>query len=229
MLTSEILLILIVFNSSSYFSTTTYAKSIDLIGVILTGFLMFWIWANSRIFGFNKVELGLCSKPVSHRLWKTIFCFVLVFYLVVFAVEILFPSEIKGDITFTRFFSTGIFTLIYGPVFEELLFRGYLFIRSQNFFQKRSLKFLIFQISPASIFSGVAFGFWHFPTPIILWFFNDSIIEIYSNLVGFVLFASIIGIFLGEIRRKTRSLLPGMVLHLVANSAYMLSIIMKVL
>jgi len=225
----EIFLILIVLNAGSYFGTTTYAKSIVIVGIILTVFLLLWIWVNSKIFGYKKVDLGLCFRSVSKKQWGAVFGFVLVFYPLVFAIELLFPSEIKGDATFIRLFFTAIFTLTFGPVFEELLFRGYLFVRSQDVFQKKSLGFSSLKISYASIFSGIAWGLWHLPTPIILCYFNDPIIEIYRSLIGFVLVASITGIFLGEIRRKTKSLLPGMILHLVGNSAYVLEVAMTIL
>jgi len=223
----EILLILIVFNAGSYFGTTTYARSISIVGIILTVFLLFWIWANSKIFGYKRVDLGLCFRSVSKKQWGAILSFVLVFYPLVFVIEMFFPSEIKGDFTFIRLFFTAIFTLTFGPVFEELLFRGYLFVRGQEVFQKKSLGFSNFKISYASIFSGIAWGFWHLPTPIILCYFNDPIIEIYRSLIGFVPVASVTGIFLGEIRRKTKSLLPGMILHLAGNSAYVLEVAMK--
>lgn len=229
MLIGEMLLILIVFNASSYFNTITYTKSINLVGIILMAFLLFWIWVKSKISGYKRVDLGLCFGSVSQKQWKLILSFILIFYVIVFVVETLFPSEIKGDVTFIRLFFTVIFTLTFGPVFEELLFRGYLFIRSQDVFQKRSLEFSSFKISLASIFSGIAFGFWHLPTPMIIGYFNDPIIEIYQGLFGFVLLASIVGIFLGEIRRKTKSLLPGMILHLASNSAYVLAMAMRML
>ena len=225
----EAILILIVFNASSYFGTTTYAKSIVLVGIILTVFLLFWMWVNCKVFGYKQVDLGLLFKSVSRNQWKIIFGFILVFYSIVFAIEVFFPSEIKGDITFIRLFFVAIFTLTFGPIFEELLFRGYLFFRSQNVFREKSLGFSSLRLSYASIFSGVAFGFWHLPTPIVLCYFNDLIIETYKGLFGFVLLASVGGIFLGEIRGRTKSLLPGMILHLVANSSYVIAMAMKML
>jgi len=229
MLICEILLILIVLNAGSYFGTTTYSKSIFIVGIILTGFLLSWIWVNSKIYGFKRVDLGLCFRFVSQKQWKAILSFVLVFYPLIFAIETLFPSEIKGDVTVIRLFINAFFTLTFGPIFEELLFRGYLFTRSQDVFQKKSSGFSTLKISYASIFSGIAWGVWHLPTPIILLYFDDPIIKIYQSLFGFVLLASIVGICLGEIRRKTKSLLPGMILHLVGNSTYVIEVAMKML
>jgi len=56
-----------------------------------------------------------------------IFAFGVIFYSLIFVVETLSPTEIRGEVTLFRLFTTAIFTLSFGPVFEELLFRGYLF------------------------------------------------------------------------------------------------------
>ena len=227
MLICETLVILLVFNAGSYFSTTTYSKSIDSVGIILTIFLLLWIWVHIKIYGYKGVDLGLCFGSISKKQWKAIVIFCLAFYSLAFVIETLFPSEMKGEITLIRLLLAAIFTLTFGPVFEELLFRGYLFTRSQDTFQMSRRVFLSFKVPFASIFSGVAWGFWHLPTPIILWYFNDSMIEIYQSLFGFVLLASMIGILLCEIKRKTKSLIPGMILHLVGNSAFILGMAMK--
>jgi len=129
----ETLLILVVFNASSYFRTTTYAKSIDSIGVVLTIFLLFWIWMNSRFrFGYGMADLGLTTESVSRRHWRVIFVIVVLLYSMAFTVELVFPSEVKGELTLIESFLTAVFTLTFGPIFEELLFRGYLYKRSQD-------------------------------------------------------------------------------------------------
>jgi len=43
------------------------------------------------------------------------------FLLCSFTVELLFPSEIRGEVTLTRLLLTAIFSLTFGPIFEELL------------------------------------------------------------------------------------------------------------
>lgn len=228
MLICEISVILVVLNAGSYFSTTTYTKSIDLLGIILTVFLLFWILVNGKIRGYERPDLGLCFRSISQKQWKAIVGFVVVFYPLMFAIETLFPSEIRGDVTFIKLVSTAVFTLAFGPIFEELLFRGYLFTRSQDVFHKKNVGSPSFEVSSASIVSGIAWGLWHLPTPIVLWYFNDPLIVIYQSLFGFVLLASIAGILLGEVRRRTESLLPGIVLHLVGNSAYVLTVAMRI-
>jgi len=222
----ETLLILVVFNASSYFRTTTYAKSIDSIGVALTIFLLFWIWMNSHFrFGYGMEDLGLTINSVSQRHWRAIFVIVVLLYFVSFTAELVFPSEVKGELTLIELFLTAVFTLTFGPIFEELLFRGYVFKRSQDVLQIKEIT----KISIASIFSGFAFGFWHLPTPLILIYFNDPIIEVYENLLVFVLVASVMGIILGEIRRRTKSILPGVILHFCANSIYMITLVLRLL
>jgi len=224
MLFLETLLILVVFNASSYFRTTAYAKSIDSIGVALTIFLLFWIWMNGRFhFGYGKADLGLITNSVSRRHWKAIFAIVVLLYFVAFTAELVFPSEVNGELTLIELFLTAVFTLTFGPVFEELLFRGYLFKRSQDVLPIKDIT----KISIASIFSGLAFGFWHLPTPLILIYFSDPIFEIYENLLVFVLVASVMGIVLGEIRRHTKSILPGVILHFCANSIYVMILVLQ--
>ncbi len=157
-----------VFNASSCFATTTYSKSINIIGIALVLFLLFWIYISSRLSKYSTSDLGLTIKSVSKRQWKIIFLFIFLFYFVAFTVELLFPSEIKGEVTLSRLLFTAIFSLTFSPIFEELLFRGYLFKRSHEALHGKVLNFLGFKMSFASIFSGIAFGFWHLPSPIIL-------------------------------------------------------------
>jgi len=179
---------------------------------------------NSRFrFGYGRADLGLTVGSVSRRQWMMVFAVAALLYVVALPMELVFPTQIRGEVTLTRFFLTALFTLTFGPVFEELLFRGYLF--------KRSLDFLHFEVgskvSLASIFSGVAFGLWHLPTPLLLLYFNDSIIEVYGNLLMFVLAASVAGMILAEIRRRTKSVLPGAILHFCANSIYVVTVALK--
>jgi len=221
----ETLLILVIFNASSYFGTTTYAKSIYSIGIVLTIFLLSWIWMNSRFhFRYGKADLGLTTNSVSRRHWKVVFVIVVLLYLEAFTAELVFPSEVKGELTLIEFFLTAVFTLTFGPIFEELLFRGYLYKRSYDAFHLKDTK-----ISIASVFSGLAFGLWHLPTPLILIYFNDPIVEIYENLSVFVLVASVMGVILGEVRRRTKSILPGVILHFCANSIYVMTSVIRLL
>jgi len=225
----ETLLILIVFNASSYFATTTYSKSINIIGIALVLFLLFLIYISSRLSKYSASDLGLTIKSVSRRQWKIIFAFIFLFYFVAFTVELLFPSEIRGEVTLTRLLLTAIFSLTFGPIFEELLFRGYLFKRSHDAFHGSMLNFSGVKISFAAIFSGIAFGLWHFPSPIILLYFNEPVLEIYKNLWGTVLEATIMGIFLGEIRHRIQSIVPGSILHFCANSMYVVAMTLQLL
>jgi len=114
-------------------------------------------------------------------------------------------------------------------VFEELLFRGYLFKRGDEAFHGKVLNFLGFKMSFTSIFSGIAFGFWHLPSPIILLYFNEPVLEIYKNLWGTILGATVMGIFLGEIRYRTKSIALGSILHFCANSMYVVAMALKLL
>ncbi|MCS7364325.1 MAG: hypothetical protein NDF54_02660 [archaeon GB-1867-035] len=59
--------LVIFFNAGSYFNTTTYAKPIDLLGIFLAVFLLFWIWLNCRVYGYGWVDLGFSVRFVSRR------------------------------------------------------------------------------------------------------------------------------------------------------------------
>jgi len=154
-----------------------------------------------------------------------IFATVVLLYVTALLTELVFPTEVRGEVTLARLFLTAAFTLTFGPIFEELLFRGYLFKRVQDaiHFEVSS------KISIASIFSGLAFGLWHFPTPFILFCFNDSITRVYGSLLAFVLAASVAGIILAEVRRRTKSILPGAILHFSANSIYVITVALKLI
>jgi len=156
-------------------------------------------------------------------------CFYFPFLLCSFTVELLFPLKIRGEVTLTRLLLTAIFSLTFGPIFGELLFRGYLFKRSYEALHGKVINFFGAKISFAVIFSGIAFGLWHLPSPIILLYFNEPVFEIYKNLWGTVLEATIMGFFLGEMRHYTRSIVPGSILHFCANSMYVVAMALQLL
>jgi len=215
----ETLLILVLFNASSYFGTTTYAKSIYQVGLALTTLLSVWIFISSRYrFGYGTDDLGLMVRPLSKRQWIAIISVAFLLYAAAFIAEIIFPTEVRGEVTFLRLIPTALFTLTFGPVFEELLFRGYLYKLSEDAFGAKAGSV----VSASSLFTGLAFGFWHLPTPLILLYFNDPIVTVYGSLLGFVLVASMMGTIVGEIRRRTGSIVPGAFLHFCANSTYVI-------
>jgi len=223
-LLGEALLILVFFNASSFFSTTTYARALTPIGALLTLSLTAWIAAASRLlWGYGKAELGLQARSVSRRQWLAVAVVVFIIYLAGALSEASSPTAFEGEITPQRVAVTTAFTLTFGPLFEELLFRGYLFRRIHDATNGGALDLRLLKVSFASVFSGVLFGLWHLPAP-VLFFFNDTATtEIYTGLAGFVAVASIMGVIGGEVRRRTGSLLPGAVIHLCANSLYVLA------
>ena len=111
-------------------------------------------------------------------------CFYFPFLFCSFYCRAFISVEDKGEVTLTRLLLTAIFSLTFGPIFEELLFRGYLFKRSHNALHGSMLNFFGAKIPFTAIFSGIAFGLWHFPSPIILLYFNEPVLEIYKNLWG---------------------------------------------
>jgi len=85
------------------------------------------------------------------------------------------------------------------------------------------------KISFVAIFSSIAFDLWHLPSLIILLYFNEPVFEIYKNLWGTVLEATIMGFFLGEMRHCTRSVVPGSILHFCANFMYVVAMALQLL
>lgn len=226
----ESFLIVVVFNAGSYFGTTTYARSIVPVGIIMILSLIFWVFISSKLLWiYDRSDLGLQRRTVSRRQWEATALLVLTLYLAALVSESFYPTEFEGEITLNRIAVASSFTLTFGPLFEELLFRGYLFRRIDEVTYSRTLSTGRLEVSFASLFSGLLFGLWHLPTPIIVLHFKDPLLRTYSSLAGFVAAASLTGIVMGEIRRRTGSLLPGTLLHFCANSIYVLTMVSRLL
>jgi len=220
----EALLILLLFNASSFFRTTTYTRSIASMGVLLTLTLIGWIAvASRRLLGYDGVDLGLRMRSVSGGQWLALAVLVLSLYLVAALSETLFPSEFGGDITLRRVAVTAAFSLTFGPGFEEVLFRGYLFKRIHDVSGGGSMNVGPLEVSFSSLFSGLLFGLWHLPAPILVLYFKDPLAKIYAGLTGVVIAAALMGVIMGEIRRRTGSILPGALLHFCSNSIYVIT------
>jgi len=60
---------------------------------------------NSRFhFRYGKADLGLTTNSVSRRHWKVVFVIVVLLYLEAFTAELVFPSEVKGELTLIEIF-----------------------------------------------------------------------------------------------------------------------------
>ncbi len=229
-LLTEATLIVFVLNASSFFSTMTYTRSVDAVGILLTLTLVVWISLASWLWlGYGRHQLGLQSRSISRRQWLALAAVIISLYIAASFLEWLLPTEFEGRISLWRVVTVAAFTLTFGPVFEEFLFRGYLFTRFHSVTRQRTLTIGWLEVSLSSIFSGIAFGLWHLPTPIFVLYFRDPLVDIYQQLAGFIIIASILGILLGEVRRRTGSLLPCILLHLAANSIYVLTMALRLL
>ncbi len=164
-LLGEAVIIVFVLNSSSFLSTTTYERSIDIAGILLTIGLVVWITLSARQWsGRSKQELALQSRSISRWHWKILIAVVLALFLVAAMSEWLSPTQFEGPITPSRMVVVAAFTLTFGPLFEEFLFRGYLFARVKDVTRGRTLALGRLDLSLASLFSGPPTG--HHPPPV---------------------------------------------------------------
>lgn len=172
--------------------------------ILETFFVVFIIWYHKP---FEKISDGLPSlglKRVSQKVLLIAAAIGVVFGLMVlllFLVEII-PWNIYGDSDGEHRISVNIFTAIlftliavtFVPVFEELIFRGAIFSGIDESWGS----------TPAIVLSSVLFVSVHFR------FF--TFVSVLPLLCIFVL-SIIIGIF----RAKTKSLVPGVVIHSTYN------------
>jgi len=219
LLTLETIVILILVNPGSYFYTTTYRKAVPAAGYSLTAILMVWMVLRTRSLGFGRKDLGLTLR-VRRRWWGLTLALSLFILALGIWVELGTPAS-REPIPCTALLGTAAFNLAFGPVFEEFLFRSYLFARASQAIGDGHSP------GPAtSVFAGVAFGLWHLPTPIFVLYTGDSISGIYSSLAPTILTAVLVGILLGEIRRRSGSVLPCVALHAAANSLNTISLLL---
>lgn len=90
-------------------------------------------------------------------------------------------------------------TVIFAPIYEEIIFRGFIF----HIFLKN------FQLFQAIVFSSLLFGLWHLKN---IFFLNTYVLAkqiIYTGLI--------FGPIMALITHKTKNIWPGVILHFLNN------------
>jgi membrane protease YdiL (CAAX protease family) len=95
----------------------------------------------------------------------------------------------------------AIMAVTVAPLFEELLFRGFL----QPLFSRT------FGITIGIVLTAVLFGALHLPE--------------YSSVWQYGLAVSIVGVVLGYIRERTQSVIPGTIMHACYNSIFVIALV----
>jgi len=195
MLILETASILLFFNAGSFFSTTSFRESSPVVGLAAVAALSAWMLWSSRSRGYSRRDLGLTTS-VSKRWW-----------LATLALCSCLPGP---DVRGFALLELAFFNLTFGPVFEETVFRSYLFRRAGEGLPCAA------PWAP-SLFTGVAFGLWHLPAPLFVLYLGVNLPAAYTGLAPTVIGAAATGAVLGEIRRRSGSLAPCILIHATAN------------
>jgi membrane protease YdiL (CAAX protease family) len=174
------------------------------VGVVLTLISLAWVgWMSRRVFGYGLADLGLARGQVGRGVWASI----VAAFLLGLAIELRWPSPVRGEVTVVRLLTATAFSVVYSPLYEELLFRGYLFRRAWGVWPG-SLGTGWYRVHYASLFSA---GFWalnHLPSLALLVTLG---LTGESPLIadwGFVVQVALIGVVAGELRARTGDLPP---------------------
>lgn len=155
----------------------------------------------------NKIQLIQCfHKPEKSICWIVKWILIAFSLIMIVSTITVIPLNILAQITGLNFISSEdllfgtspiatvpnfvvniVPSIIFAPIFEELLFRGMIFKNNQKLGE-------LFAI----VTSGIIFGIWH---------------QQFSHII----FASIVGMFCCYLYLKTKSIFPSMILHFIIN------------
>jgi membrane protease YdiL (CAAX protease family) len=113
----------------------------------------------------------------------------------------LFPSKPPFDVSHFTPLMIGLYFIIGSPIQEEIIFRGLI----QSMLERRwMITFPVFSgsLSGAVVFTGILFGIVHLEVGAVV-------------AIG----AIVLGLVAGELRRRSASLLPAIVVHALFNAA----------
>ena len=208
MLILETASILLFLNAGSFFSTTSFRESSPVVGLAAVAALSAWMLWSSRSRGYSRRDLGLTTS-VSKRWWLATLALCSCLLALGVASEI--QQGVTGpDVRGFALLQLAFFNLTFGPLFEETVFRSYLFRRAGEGLPCAA------PWAP-SLFTGVAFGLWHLPTPLFVLYLGVDLPAAYTGLAPTVIGAAATGVVLGEIRRRSGSLAPCILIHATAN------------
>ena len=191
------------------------------VGVILTLISLAWIgWMSRRVFGYHLADLGLTRGQVGRGVWA----FIVAAFLLGLAIELRWPSPVRGEVTAVRLLTASGFSVVYSPLYEELLFRGYLFRRAQGVWPG-ALGSGWYRVHWASLFSAGLWALNHLPSLALLLVLGLAGESPFAANWGFVAQVALIGVVAGELRARTGSIWPVVVLHALMNGLFVVSLL----
>ncbi len=190
-------------------------------GVALTLATLAWVgWMAWRVHGYGAAGLGLSWGRVGRGVWA----FVAGVFLLGLALELRSPSPVHGPVTLPRLVSAGLFSVVYSPLYEEFLFRGYLFRRAWEAWPG-ALGQGWARVHWASIVSSLFWALNHMPSLALLLVLARTGAPPYSVAWSFLIQVFLLGIVAGELRARTHTIWPGTLLHAGMNSLFILSML----
>ncbi len=191
------------------------------VGLALTLATLVWVSGMARqVHGYRAADLGLGRGQVGKRVWA----FLAGIFLLGLALELRFPSSVHGPVTLARVASAGLFSVVYSPLYEELLFRGYLFRRIQDVWPGGWGQGWL-RIRWASLLSSLFWALNHVPSLALLLVLGRTGAPAYAVEWSFLAQVFLLGIVAGELRARTHSIWPGTLLHAGMNSLFVLSML----
>ncbi|MFQ6059567.1 MAG: lysostaphin resistance A-like protein [Anaerolineae bacterium] len=191
------------------------------VGVVLTLVSLAWIgWMSRRIFGYRLADLGLTRGQVGWCVWALVGAA----FLLGLAIELRWPSPVRGEVTVIRLLTATSFSVVYSPLYEELLFRGYLFRRAWSVWPG-ALGSGWYRVHFASLFSAGLWALNHLPSLALLVTLGFAGESPFAADWGFVIQVALIGVLAGELRARTGSIWPGVVLHALMNGLFVVSLV----
>lgn len=151
----------------------------------------------------NNKSLSIKENIKSKKIIYLIITFIVLF--LIFSTQF-FNNEFNKDFIITLIYSTIII-----PIFEEILFRGYIWNDLKQYYKKEIIVYIIVTI---------LFSIWH------IGYFDSILLNMkINNMTGNILFIMlmkvvtglIFGIIIGLIRYKTKNTYSGILTHSILN------------
>lgn len=191
------------------------------IGAVLTLVCLAWMgWMSRWTHNYGLPDLGLARGRVSRGVWA----FIGALFLLGLAVELRWPSPVRGQVTATRLLIATAYSVVYGPLYEELLFRGYLFCRARDIWQG-TIGTGWYRIHFASLFSSGLWAVHHLPSLALLLALGLLGQPAFGADWRFAALVTLAGVIVGELRARTGSIWPGVALHALLNGLFVVSLV----
>lgn len=110
------------------------------------------------------------------------------------------------------------------PLYEELLFRGYLFRRARSLWPW-AIGTGWYRAHFASLFSGCFWAVHHLPSLALLLILSLIEEPAFEADWAFAVLVAVMGMVAGELRARTGSIWPGTALHALMNGLFVVSLV----